>query len=736
MPKLPDFTDLGGVAPSAPRSLVDIPGADFSGARAMAQGLGQVSASIENIQKDREEKARKQERFNTKMGLLKAEEAYADRVKDLDPLDPAYVEKKKQYRKETIGPVLEGVQDPENRQMFEAATYEDFVNIGVTAEKEQRTAFGKKAELDIDTLVEDGRRRIRAKEDPQKVLAEINGAINDNQFIDQVTREGKAQGASTLLIADAVETNALSGYGNISGGAVVRALTAAQIQVESSNDPNAVSPAGAIGLMQVMPDTAGDIAKELNDQEFFRLSAKQRIEYLKRQDVSIRYGTYYMDKQLKKYGGDLEAALIAYNAGPGNADKWLAAGRNYDVLPKKEETQPYVQKVFEALGVDGASYKSDPRLLGTRDDVLLSVEDDPLFRQLPVDKQDEVRSSLSTRMKKTEEQDKIQLQIIKADMKTAIESDIASVADGGEPSPDLTYEKVATILGGTEAEDWRKKREDASEQAQIAGGFLSMPNSEIEATVQQYEQQVETFKGSPDYSRKLQILKSVKEKQKAITTERRQNPSQAAFRFAPVQQAYRDYLSVRSSQKTQDLRTAPGGSDQRDERKREITAAFGRYLQVSTEAQIGFGIPRQGVAIVPDEVAESVSNLFLDLPATVTGREDNITARDTLSRVYEQLNNTFGDYTDEVIAYSLAKTKPLSRDTTEVMVGLLGSLAKGKSIRRTTADTVQRLQDADAADPGLMGFFDWFNEDQPADDVQLGNTTDETLPIEDTAGAR
>ena len=84
MPKLPDFTDLGGVAPSAPRSLVDIPGADFSGARAMAQGLGQVSASIENIQKDREEKARKQERFNTKMGLLKAEEAYADRVKDLE----------------------------------------------------------------------------------------------------------------------------------------------------------------------------------------------------------------------------------------------------------------------------------------------------------------------------------------------------------------------------------------------------------------------------------------------------------------------------------------------------------------------------------------------------------------------------------------------------------------------------------------------------------------------------
>jgi len=132
-----------------------------------------------------------------------------------------------------------------------------------------------------------------------------------------------------------------------------------------------------------------------------------------------------------------------------------------------------------------------------------------------------------------------------------------------------------------------------------------------------------------------------------------------------------------------------------------------------------------------------VANLFLDLPAQITNRQDNVTARDTLSRVYSELKNTFGDYTDDVIAYSLAKSKPLSRETSEMMVGLLGSLAKGKEIRRTMTDTTQRLQDADEADPGLLGFFDWFSSDGGQEqDTPLGMTADETLPIEDTAGAR
>jgi hypothetical protein len=731
MPKLPDATDLSGVSPQAARSFVNMPVPDIAGAsNAMARGISDAGGAIKEFAVERQKRASAQERFDTKMGLLKAEEAYAERARDLDPLDPDYVEKKKALYREAYAPVLSSVKDPENKQYFDLSTYEGYVNIGVRAGEEHKAARGKKAELDIDVLVDDGRKRIHNKEDPQKVWGEISGAINDNQDIDELGRQAKTVGARTLLFTAAVETRALDGYGKLSAGAVVRAV----IGAESSGNPNAVSPKGALGLMQVMPATAAEIAGELGDAEFFKLSEAGKAAYLKRPDVSVRYGTHYLNKQLKRYDGDLEAALIAYNAGAARADDWIRAGRDWDAArrahPKAkwmDESQPYVEKIFGALGVDRSSAAADPRLRATAGDVLTSVEQDPMFRELDADQQDRVKSGVASQIKKMEEDNKLQIEALKSDMKTAVASDIASVADGGMSSPDLTYETVATVLGVPAAEDWRKKVVDAAEQAQVTGDFLTLPNAEIETTVNAYKNAVETFKGTPEYSRKLGILKKVEEKQKAIVAERRSNPSQAALRYTAVQDAYKTYLDIRSE----------AARNPNEDRNKTVTDAFGRYVQATTDAQIGFGVPRQGVALVPDDVALNVANLFLDLPATITGRQDNVTARDTLSRVYSELKTTFGDYTDDVIAYSLAKAKPLSRETSETMVGLLGNLAKGKDIRRSTVDTAQRLQDADDADPGLMGFFDWFSSDEAQqDDPPLGVTEDETLPVEDTAGAR
>jgi hypothetical protein len=97
------------------------------------------------------------------------------------------------------------------------------------------------------------------------------------------------------------------------------------------------SPAGAIGPMQVMPSTAA--------KPGFGVQPAADGS----QEENVRVGIDYLGAMLQRYQGDEEAALIAYNAGPANADKWLQAGRNYAVLPKPEETQPYVQKV---LGTD------------------------------------------------------------------------------------------------------------------------------------------------------------------------------------------------------------------------------------------------------------------------------------------------------------------------------------------------------------------------------------------------
>jgi hypothetical protein len=129
-------------------------------------------------------------------------------------------------------------------------------------------------------------------------------------------------------------------------------LFSAMIKQESGGNPNAVSPVGATGIMQVMPATGEQIAREIGDPNFpTGGTVQEQQDYLKDPDINKAYGEYYMNKQLDRFGGDVEAALIAYNAGPGNAQKWLDAGRDYDALPKKSETQPYVRNILGDLGL-------------------------------------------------------------------------------------------------------------------------------------------------------------------------------------------------------------------------------------------------------------------------------------------------------------------------------------------------------------------------------------------------
>lgn len=117
-------------------------------------------------------------------------------------------------------------------------------------------------------------------------------------------------------------------YGSVLAAAAERhhvdgLLLAAVVHAESNFSPRAVSPRGAVGLMQIRPSTGAIYgAKDLTDPS-----------------VNVDAGSRYLRSLLETYDGDLELALAAYNAGP-------AAVERYDGVPPYRETRAYVEKVL------------------------------------------------------------------------------------------------------------------------------------------------------------------------------------------------------------------------------------------------------------------------------------------------------------------------------------------------------------------------------------------------------
>jgi soluble lytic murein transglycosylase len=136
------------------------------------------------------------------------------------------------------------------------------------------------------------------------------------------------------------------------------ALIAAVIDAETKFEPRE-SPAGAEGLMQILPATAYFLAHLSGGSRFTESD-------LATPRINVAYGSYYLRYLLNHYDGNEMLAVAAYNAGLANVDGWVAeandAGRRLTVAAIPfPETRAYVERVLQAQREYRAKY---PRQLG------------------------------------------------------------------------------------------------------------------------------------------------------------------------------------------------------------------------------------------------------------------------------------------------------------------------------------------------------------------------------------
>ena len=125
------------------------------------------------------------------------------------------------------------------------------------------------------------------------------------------------------------------------------ALLAAVIEQESKFRANARSSTGAIGLMQLLPDTAKGIAIHTGGHKFV-------VADLDNPEINVRYGSWYLRHLLDKYH-DERLALAAYNAGQANVDEWRRKGESIQF----SETRAYVARVEKLKDIYRRAYRSE-----------------------------------------------------------------------------------------------------------------------------------------------------------------------------------------------------------------------------------------------------------------------------------------------------------------------------------------------------------------------------------------
>ncbi|MCB9506084.1 MAG: lytic transglycosylase domain-containing protein [Myxococcales bacterium] len=195
------------------------------------------------------------------------------------------------------------------------------------------SSSARRTEVDRQSAIRDGREALREQ---------LRAALRELDDIFMVRRFAMDRGLGTLDTA-AASTEWRDAYPHAYADRIRGFLEQTDINpfllwglmiVESDMNPDTISPADAYGLLQVIPKTGDRVASDLGEADF-------GIHQLIEPSESLRFGTWYLRELLEKFHGQEMLAMVAYNAGPHQVQRWLewrGAGMDLDAFI---ETVPY-----------------------------------------------------------------------------------------------------------------------------------------------------------------------------------------------------------------------------------------------------------------------------------------------------------------------------------------------------------------------------------------------------------
>jgi uncharacterized protein YcbK (DUF882 family) len=623
-----------------------------------------------------------------------------------------------------------------------------------------------------DAYLERGRALIDTSSLPtpeKEQMKETWSQVAMQAMLDQMLNSGDPQDVIRVLGGDPRNLSPTTQFAMLS--------RAVQWQ-ESRDNPDAVSGKGAVGLMQVTPSTAAEIAKAIGDPNFPPPGAPEAVvrAYLSNPYVNKRYGEFYLQQQLRAFAGTrnpIEAALVAYNAGPGVAQKWVESGYNDSLLPK--ETRDYKKAVMDTMTAPAAkgsakdvkwtgadTAKTNPDLVARVTDAFATVglssikvnsaDRDAMenrraggaehsqhldgnaldldvrglsipqrlelikslsaagvtgigvyantihadlggrrawgpdhhfgsvpkwasaviaehlagttpppravgsrFAGLQYDKRQQYLSSADQAIVKQQSAALKSSAVEKVQIKQQMDNQLALIRATGHGTEDFDQTAVSTILGEDDYLTFMHKADVAQRSYTATDGIATMAPEDMEQRFKEYE----PIPGATDFADQQQVQAAVQKEVERVTTLRAHHPDQAAMEFPDVKEAWAA------------LQKADG------EPPADQVQAF---VKLMLEKQSSFDVPPKAQAPVPREWALEIGRSLTRTPELTGKNLADVKASVILQ--YTSLAAVFGDYTDEVLSYSLSQYKGLSKPMADLLSGYVTQLQTRTGIFR------------------------------------------------------